>query len=117
MATLEIPTRTDGTEHYSFQIELDGRTYELEFSWNERDAAWRMAVLDLEGRVLASPRKVVLVWPLLSRKRSAELPPGEFVAFDSTGRNLEPGLGDLGGRVRLLYVEAASLPAGYRDRV
>jgi len=114
MATLELPIEADA-RHYFYTLELDGRTYGLEFLWNERDEGWSLAVQDDAGAELARAR-IVVGFPLFRRCLDERLPPGEFIALDTSGADLEPGVDDLGGRVKLLYMEAATLPAEYGPR-
>lgn len=100
--------------HHSFQVQLDGTTYGLEFRWNERAAGWFMSVYDSVGTLLLANRRLVLNWGLLARfKRwQPSLPPGDFVVFDTTQNGVEPGLTDLGTRVLVKYVEAKELGVG-----
>ena len=112
MATLTIPCRPS-VPHYQAQVALEGRTYTLTFRWNAREEAWFLSIGDAAGNIVLANRKVVLSFPLTSRFRLPGLPPGEFVAVDTTGRGQEAGLSDLGERVQLLYVEAASLPEDF----
>lgn len=107
---LTIPLRTD-LAHYEFQIELEGESFVFELRWNERDGAWALSISDADGNPLLSGRRVVLGTPLLFRKRavSPTLPPGELIAEDTSGTGIEPGIGDLGGRVQLRYLLASEL--------
>lgn len=113
MATLEIPTRTD-VPHYSIEVELEQRSYLLEFLWNDRAQAWFMDIADVNGTRLLSGRRIVVDLPLLARYRDPALPAGELCAVDTTGLGLDPELADLGTRVKLLYFEAADIPAPFK---
>jgi hypothetical protein len=113
MSTLLIPTRTDGTPWYDMSIQLDGASYYLEFMWNPREQQWYLSISDANEVLLLSERRISLGLPLLARFRIAGLPLGEIVAIDTSGSNVEAGLTELGARVHLLYIELASLPAGY----
>lgn len=112
MATLVIPTRSDGVPHYTFSIELDEKTYELELLWVERSAAWYLSIADSDGVPLLSTRKLVLGAFITWRFKNPELPPGDFHLLDTSGQGLEAGLYDLGQRVLLFYTEGADWPAG-----
>jgi hypothetical protein len=115
---LEIPLRPD-LAHYDFSYTLDEVTYLFEFRWNSREEAWYFDLrLEDETDVLNGV-KVVLGYPMGIRSRNANRPPGQLVAFDTSGRNEEAGLEDLGSRVIILYYdleevnemrEAAGLP-------
>jgi hypothetical protein len=114
MSTLIIPTLTDGTPWYDFEIDLDGATYSLEFKWNPVDVAWSLSIYDATRTLILSERKLVLGVPLTKQFRLLGLPPGEFTVVDTSGQQLEAGLTDLGARVLLLYTESASLPASFK---
>ena len=102
-----------GVPAQEFRISLDGQLFRIAITWNERDAAWYLDLFDADGTLLLAGRKLVLGQALLARFRDARLPPGELLVLDTTSRDLEPGQQDLGGRVPLFYVEAASLPAPF----
>ena len=108
---LILPTRTN-IPHYEFEIELDGVSVRLEFRWNDREAAWFFDVLELDASPILQGRKVVLGLPLLGRFADARLPTGDLIAIDTAGTNVEPGIDELGTRVRLCYATAAELAAG-----
>lgn len=105
---LVLPTRTD-LARYNFDIDLDDVKFAFSFEWNDRDAGWYMSIATPEGVPVLSGRRVVLGYPLISIYRDARLPAGTLVAIDTTGVNEEPGFGDLGERVKLLYVTRAEL--------
>lgn len=111
MATLQIPTRADLT-HYTQTVDLDGVTHGLELYWNERDASWYLTLWDeaFTTRILAS-RRIVLGAQLVGRFRLEGLPAGELVPVDTSGQSREAGQAELGERVVLLYLEAASIAA------
>ena len=107
MATLTLPLRTDGYPHYDFDVELDGRIYNLEMKWNERDSTWFMTMSDSEESPIVSGVRLVVDWDLLRTCVDARRPPGTLMAVDSTGEGY-PSLADLGSRVQLVYVEATA---------
>ncbi len=110
MATLILPAWSD-FRHHEFNVDLDGASYAVELRWNARDGAWYFSLRDAEGAVLLSGRKVVLGAKLLGRGEDPRLPPGGLILFDTSGTNVDPGEDELGGRVLLIYVEAADLLA------
>jgi hypothetical protein len=105
-----LPTKTDGTERYAFSTQLDGQTFAFEFYWNERGGFWAFILSDAAGEQLMR-RKVVVGLPLTARFVDPRLPPGDFIALDTSGQDVEAGLQDLGDRVQLVYLEAADLAA------
>jgi hypothetical protein len=106
MATVTIPTRTDGIQRYSLRCQLGTRYFTLEFRWNARDQSWGFVISDAAGNVLAA-RKVLVSMPLSIHQVDDRMPDGEFIAVDTTGKDQDPGLTELGGRVLLTFTDAA----------
>lgn len=107
---LELPTRTD-LARYSFDVELDGVTFTFVFEWNDRDEGWYFSIrsTDVAATPLLSGRRVVVGYPLISIYRDTRLPAGTLVAIDTSSKNEDPGIADLGERVKLLYITRAEL--------
>lgn len=83
---------------------LDGTTYTLSFAWNVRLGAWFVDVLNAQGdTVMIGGIRLVVDVPLVPNFTLRQ-PTGWFIAKDTSGKGVDPGLDDLGGRVRLLYV-------------
>ena len=117
MSTIVLPTRVD-VPHYTFEIELERRTFGFEFLWNDRSKSWsfnlfRDGLYD-DAHLLLAGRKIVIDLPLLARYRDPRLPAGELCAIDTSGQAQNPGLDELGDRVRLLYFDFADIPAGWK---
>ncbi len=109
MATLEVQTLTDGTLTYDHRAIIEGVEYLLTFQWNARRERWAFSINGLDAAPILTGQTVSLGIPL--NRRAVGGPPGVFIAV-STSDNLEPpALTELGGRVRLLYVEAADAAA------
>lgn len=104
MATLQIPTLTDGTTAYDERVELDGVEYLLTFLWNTRRERWSFSINGLDGADILTGQTVSLQVPL--NRRAVGGPPGAFVAVSLTDNLDPPGLTELGERVVLLYIEA-----------
>lgn len=100
---IQLPLRTDGTPHYSFEVSLDGESFTFEFRWNVRGSFWVFDIADSSGAILITGRKVVLDFPLLSRFAHEDLPLGQLSAVDTTGEGVEPTREDFGTRVLLVY--------------
>jgi hypothetical protein len=98
---LTIPTRTD-TGRYRFSIELSGVVFVFVFSFNRRDDHWYFDLLDNAGEAIRSGVRVTPNFPLLRQLVQQGRPDGLLFAIDPQG-NLEPGLEDLGGQVKLTY--------------
>jgi hypothetical protein len=94
--------------HQSMRISLDGVTYVVDMHWNEREGAWYLDLSDSTESRIASGMKVIANAPLLAKVVDARRPPGEIIALDQTGNDVDdPGFDDLNIRVKLLYVAAA----------
>lgn len=103
-----LPTRTD-LARYSFDLDLDDVKCTYAFEWNDRDSGWYLSITDANSNALLSGRRVVIGYPLIGRYRDARLPPGEFVAIDTSSQDVEAGYSDLGDRVHLIYLTRAEL--------
>lgn len=108
---IDISYASDENDFYQ-TVELDGRRYQLRFTWNQRDAAWRLSVYQPDGTPLANSRKIVLNIPLLRGEIDERLPLGWIVAYDFTGSNVEAAHDDLGERVLLIYYDADFIATG-----
>lgn len=106
---LVLPTSFGGDARYTFDCDLDNVTYQFEMEWNDRDSGWYMSISNSDGEPLVTGRRVVLNYPLTNIYRDPRLPAGSLVAIDSSGTDTEPGLLDLGDRVKLVYVPVAEL--------
>jgi len=101
---LLVPTFADAD--YTQRMTLDGRVFTLHFTWNQREEAWYLALLDEADVELLSGIKVIANWALLEwYKYDPRLPDGEFFAHDLTGDGSNPGYDDfgVGKRVELNY--------------
>lgn len=103
---LVLPATSDAP-HYDFSATLEGKLLTFELRWNERSGSWFLSLFDAAGAVIFSGRRVVLGTNLLGRSSDERLPPGQLLAFDTSGANLEAGRNDLGIRVQILYAEAS----------
>jgi hypothetical protein len=111
MAIFELTFNTDPTVIDSEQTyELDGREYVIRQTWNARDESHSLSFYLTDGTPLALGRKVCLGVPILRGEVDDRLPPGMLLAVDSTGKDVEPGIDELGGdRVKVLYYDAAEV--------
>lgn len=108
MSVVTLPC-APGSAHYTFSTDLDGVTYGFEFRWNTRDAAWYMSIFTGDDEPIISSVKVVVDLPLAFRCADARMPLGTFIAYDTSGQQLDPGIDDLGERVQLTYLDASEL--------
>ena len=107
---LILPTRTD-LPRYTFAMELEGTVYVFGLDYNDRDGAWYMSISTEDSTPLVLGRALRLGTLFLGDKlRSPGLPAGDFVLFDSSSGDVDPGLSDLGDRVSLVYLSADEVP-------
>jgi hypothetical protein len=106
MASVLIPTRTDGTQRYAIRCQLGARYYTLEIRWNARDSSWGFVLSNAAGDELVS-KKIVVGQMLTIHEVDERLPIGELLAIDTSGQDLDPGLTDFGTRVLLTFTDAA----------
>ena len=107
---ISIALRPDLT-HFSLQANLDSETFTLLIRWNARALGWFMDIFEEDGEtlILAGVR-LVANFPL-GMYRADRRPAGYLYAWDTTGVGIDPGLGELGDRVKLIYFTAADLAA------
>lgn len=108
---LFIPT-SPGVPFYTQRTKLDGRDYNLRFSWNERLERWALDILTANDDPIAVGIKLIARWPLTRFLHWDErMPPGDLVVNDVTsGDGAPPGLFDLGEGLRceLIYIAVTS---------
>lgn len=106
----EIPFNPDA-EFIGLQVELTGVTFGLEFRWNARAEAWFASLFSAEGVGLIAGRRVNVGVPIWLRAPGSAIPAGQLVAVDTSERDEEAGLSDLGRRVKLIYFEPSEFAA------
>lgn len=97
-----IPTRVD-LEDYEQEVELSGVSYLLRFTWNFREEFWYLTISDVDGNVIAGNIKIVIGKPLLDEVPGTAKPAGNLLALDTSNKDEEAGLTDLGDRVLLMW--------------
>lgn len=99
---------------------LDGKPYRVLYAWNTREAFWTIGLsLDdgtelLRGVALRVGQGLMRKFAKFaaSTKADEQLPPGEIVAIDTSGRDEDPGRDDLrNGKVQVVYLTRAELAA------
>lgn len=94
-----------GEPLYTQRVRLEGADYVFKLDWSLREESFYLSIFNLDNVPIKVGIKVVPNWPLLSRHRTAKLPPGELFAFDlsDTEAPASPTLEDFGTRVQLYY--------------
>lgn len=108
--SVTLPLRSD-LPHYTFQVELDGASYEFEIRWNDMAAGWIMSIFTSDSQPIVTGLRLVVDWSLAGRYADARLPPGKLIAQDTSGAHADPTRDDLGSRVILLYFSEAEVEA------
>lgn len=106
-----VPT-TSSHASYRQVVALGSRLFRLTFRWNGRDSAWYVAVETEAGVALTQGRALRLDWPMLRQLVGELLPTGDLFALDVDGTRVEPGRGDLAGRVPVLFAETGEIARG-----
>lgn len=108
MAVLVIPVKSEVPAH-EFPIELERVVYTLRFRFNYRMERWILDVLTRDSVAIVTGVPLLTGVDLLGRYNSTELPPGNFMVYDTTKNMNSPGFSDLGKTVQLLYFESAAV--------
>lgn len=99
---LVVPT--SAIPDYVERVTLDDVSYVLRFRWNTRGEMWFLDIFDADNNPLVYGRPCLVGNDLIAHLHHVEgMPPGELVPFDTTDRQVDPGLLDFGRRVLLLY--------------
>ena len=107
----EIPIQEAGTS-FTQTVDLDGSDFVFVFRWNDREQRWYLGITDTDDTPIFMGRKLVADWLTLKPLVDQTLRPrGELLVVDTTGGGLDPRIGDLGNRVRLLYFNEAEIAA------
>lgn len=93
--------------NYSFEASLDNEVFKLRFLWNPRAEAWFFdLVRSSNGKQLIDQKRVTVGAALMSQYVGPDWPKGELLVIDTTKTDTDPGEGDMGSRVVILYFEA-----------
>ena len=110
MGTFALPFLKDKTADYVFQTELDGSTFGFRVRWNAREGFYYVDVLDANSNPLIQGLKICLGKIFTNRfVATPGIFPGTLFAEDTTKAGLDPALGDLGTRVRVIYFDSAEI--------
>ena len=108
MSDFVIPV-SETTDSFIEQVDLDGRVYDLQFHWNERDNHWFLDI-GRDGTFLINGIKLVNSPDLISEfGRIEDLPPGLLSVEDLDDIDTDPNATNFGDRVQLRYTEAVNV--------
>ena len=106
MKTSVLPAPRGETPHIAMQVALSGRSFEITWFWNARDAHWFFSMQTVGGVRIVDGVRVVLGGLLNAGGNATLSPPGWLTVVDPTGGTADPGLMDFSARFRVVYVEA-----------
>jgi hypothetical protein len=111
MTVQDVPTYADPS--WTQTTTLEGSTFQLTFTYNQRCNCMYLSVADLEGNDIYDGVKIICNSLLLRKCADKDnAPAGEFWCLDTSGTNVPPGLGELGPGARciLCYITSDLLP-------
>lgn len=98
----ELPTRND-LPAFSYLIELEGGQFLLSYNFNQRMDRWLFSIATSTEIPILSNIVMIANTPLTAQYTDPRLPSGNFIAFDTSGTNTDPGRFDLGDRVVMVF--------------
>jgi hypothetical protein len=86
--SIEIPTYSENRSSWEVRVDLSGRRYALNVSYNTRQEAWMMSISDTAGNLLIAGLRLIPGVNMLQKYRAScpELPPGELWLIDRQSR-------------------------------
>lgn len=106
---LEIPF--DKRElNYTFDVTLSDVVYTFAVFWNIRSSNYFLDITRAQDNavVVRSARVAVSTAPIFAVAGSVR-PPGELFIIDTSEKELDPRIYELGDRVKMLYLEPSEL--------
>ncbi len=108
MAIVEIPVQPEFTLQ-KMRVVLDGETFVLRFTWNERAATWSIDVMNTSEVLITAGGKIIPNWNPFRNIVQDGMPPGRFLAIDREGVGTMPLQLEFGldKRIGMFYEEAS----------
>jgi hypothetical protein len=87
VSSLEIPLLSEKAARWEIKVDLSGKRYGFYVSYNTRQDAWFMSILDANGNLLLAGIRLVPGVAFLDKYRASvpELPPGKLWLVDLEG--------------------------------
>jgi hypothetical protein len=105
--TVELPLLSGKAARWEMQIDLSGKRYGFYVSYNARQDAWFMSILDVNGELLINGLRLVTGASFLDKYRASvpDLPPGDLHLIDREGKKAttEVTRDNLHNRFALVY--------------
>lgn len=110
-----LPTSKEKRDDfYTFEVDLDDRSFRFQLYWNERASGWFISMFDTEGvAVVSGIRLTAGVCPMGWFVDVSKSIQGRLYVHDTSGQFRDPGRYDLApdGRCVLIYFEQAEVEA------
>lgn len=106
MSGIFIPTIAE--PFYALTVVLEGKPYNFDFRYNQREDSWYFSLALEDGTELIGGQRVVCDTNLLARCRDVRKPPGYLTAKAIDSNTEAPGLDELGAdkRVTMIYLSS-----------
>jgi hypothetical protein len=107
---VEIPSPGLNDVDVTVRVPLDGAFYAFRQRYNERAGTWMLDILTGDGAVLAQGIALRADAPVNLHLRARDgMLQGALMPLDTSGAGRDPGIGELGARVRLIYLSPEEL--------
>lgn len=102
-----------GVPNYDMTVTLDGTAYKFRLLWNNTavDEGWYLDVSTDDDEPILVGMRIVLGVAIGRTSTHALFQSGALMAYDLSGKHLDPGFDDLGLRVELRWHTTAQLLA------
>jgi hypothetical protein len=86
--SFNIPEYSGSSARWEVQVDLSGKRYKLNISWNTLMDGWVMAILDTDDKLILGGIRLSIGSYLLTKYRAScpNLPPGDIWVQDLTGK-------------------------------
>lgn len=95
---------TQAAAAFSYDVQLGDAQFNLVYKWNTRFKFWTLSVYTSDAVPLFEGRRIVLGQPVFIDVVQAGMPQPGLFPFDSTGKLLTLGRGDLGNAADLYAI-------------
>ncbi len=89
---------------------LDGKRHRIRLAWNTRELSWVFSLYTVDQVAVAAGIAVRADSVLTASLNGDEIPPGQIVCIDTSGRKVDPDRDAFRtGRCKLIYVTEAEV--------
>lgn len=89
--------------HLKLRVILDNIQVVMQIDWNDEDSRWQISISDANENPLVMGLAMNINEELIQRFSITGLPLGQLVFLNTTGKDDEAGIDDLGNKCRLFY--------------